>query len=366
MKFKSLLQNEQANLSGSNAWREFTGRARFTGLRKRYDFLFRKTWRLGATLHRARRLCMLCLRRHCSLPVSGSHFGHARNIWNFFIMTQFLTVSVTLDVTPVTPWRLKDGEPLFSNKVFWMNEWMLVAVIWWHDTLACLRAKLLPSCPPVCDPVDCGPPGSSVLGILQGRTLEGAAMASSRGASWPRDGTQVSCVADSLPLTHRGGFIIHLIDRSLLQTLLLQALGSQNICVIPFRVKDGEAWRATVHGVAKRQTRPSDRTTTVYCGEVWKPNPQHYYQGLPAVSKGNLRSQTEKDIYVAYTWKLQHHANEWLYENREWLEDIESSRLAAKWEKCRTGTVRQSTLGYFSTSSFFFFFLVTHEMETKL
>ena len=154
----------------------------------------------------------------CSLPVSGSHFGHARNIWNFFILTQFVTVSVTLDVTTMTPWRLDDGEPFFSHKVFWMNEWMLVAVIWWHDTLACLHAKLLPSCPPLCDPVDCSPPGSSVHGILQGRTLEWVAMPSSRGSSWPRDETQVSCMADSLPLTHRGGFIIHLTDHSLLQT----------------------------------------------------------------------------------------------------------------------------------------------------
>ena len=43
------------------------------------------------------------------------------------------------------------------------------------------------------DPVDCSPPGSSVHGILQARTLEGVAMPSSRESSWPRDGTRVSC-----------------------------------------------------------------------------------------------------------------------------------------------------------------------------
>ena len=43
------------------------------------------------------------------------------------------------------------------------------------------------------------PPGSSVDGILQARILEWVAMASSRGSSWPRDQTQVSCIAaDSL------------------------------------------------------------------------------------------------------------------------------------------------------------------------
>ena len=38
-------------------------------------------------------------------------------------------------------------------------------------------------CLPLCDPVDCSPPGSSVRGILQVRTLEWVAMPSSRGSS---------------------------------------------------------------------------------------------------------------------------------------------------------------------------------------
>ena len=39
----------------------------------------------------------------------------------------------------------------------------------------------------VCDHTDCGPPDSSVLGILQARILEWVAMPSSRGSSQPRD-----------------------------------------------------------------------------------------------------------------------------------------------------------------------------------
>ena len=50
-----------------------------------------------------------------------------------------------------------------------------------------------------CDPIGCSPPGSSVHGILQARILEWVAISSSRGASWPRDWTQVSCTAGSLP-----------------------------------------------------------------------------------------------------------------------------------------------------------------------
>ena len=47
----------------------------------------------------------------------------------------------------------------------------------------------------LCDPMDCGPPGSSVHGILQARRLEWAAISSSKGSSWPRDQTWISCIA---------------------------------------------------------------------------------------------------------------------------------------------------------------------------
>ena len=37
-------------------------------------------------------------------------------------------------------------------------------------------AKLLQSCPTLCDPIDGGPPGSCIPGILQARTLEWVAI----------------------------------------------------------------------------------------------------------------------------------------------------------------------------------------------
>ena len=43
------------------------------------------------------------------------------------------------------------------------------------------------SCPTLRDPMDCGPPGSSVHGILQARILEWVALHSSRESSRPRD-----------------------------------------------------------------------------------------------------------------------------------------------------------------------------------
>ena len=49
------------------------------------------------------------------------------------------------------------------------------------------------------------PPGPSVHGISQARTLEWVALSFSRGSSQPRDGTQVSFIqADSLPPSYLG------------------------------------------------------------------------------------------------------------------------------------------------------------------
>ena len=51
------------------------------------------------------------------------------------------------------------------------------------------------SCPTLCDPVDCSPPGSSIHGIVQAKTLEWFAIPFSKGPSQPRDQTRVSCIA---------------------------------------------------------------------------------------------------------------------------------------------------------------------------
>ena len=59
---------------------------------------------------------------------------------------------------------------------------------------ACVHAQLYPT---FCDPMDCSPPGSSILGISQEGILEWVAMPSSRGSFQPRDQTQVSHIADS-------------------------------------------------------------------------------------------------------------------------------------------------------------------------
>ena len=57
---------------------------------------------------------------------------------------------------------------------------------------ACMCAQ---SCLTLCDFMDCSPPGSSVCGILQARVLQWVAVPFSRGSSWARNWTCISCVS---------------------------------------------------------------------------------------------------------------------------------------------------------------------------
>ena len=70
-----------------------------------------------------------------------------------------------------------------SDYCVYMHAWVCAGVL---SRFQCVR---------LLHPMVCSPPGSSVHGILQARTLEWVAMPSSRGSSWPRDWTCVSCTS---------------------------------------------------------------------------------------------------------------------------------------------------------------------------
>ena len=74
----------------------------------------------------------------------------------------------------------------------------------WIQLRACSCLLSLQSCPALCDPMDCTPPGSSVRGILQVTVLDWAAVGSSRAPSPHRDHIHVSHVscAGGLVLYH--------------------------------------------------------------------------------------------------------------------------------------------------------------------
>ena len=64
----------------------------------------------------------------------------------------------------------------------------------------CKNVSVTQSCLTVCDPMNYSPPGSSVRGILQARTLEWVAISFSRGFSCPGiEPRSPALQADSLP-----------------------------------------------------------------------------------------------------------------------------------------------------------------------
>ena len=62
-------------------------------------------------------------------------------------------------------------------------------------TMAMVVCSIPPSCPTICDSMDCSLPDSSVHGISQTRRLEWVAVSLSRGSSRPRDQNCISCLA---------------------------------------------------------------------------------------------------------------------------------------------------------------------------
>ena len=80
----------------------------------------------------------------------------------------------------------------FVPSIFWvtfLKSNMLISSFY----LVCVLAAQ--SCPALCEPTDCSPPGSSVHWILQARIPEWAAIPFSRGSSRHRGRVQVSCTA---------------------------------------------------------------------------------------------------------------------------------------------------------------------------
>ena len=86
-------------------------------------------------------------------------------------------------------WALQPKPPMWDMKVIYQK----------------IAAKSLQSCLTLCNPIDGSPPGSSVHRISQARRLEWVAISFSRGFSWPRDRTQVSCLTGEFFTTEPPG-----------------------------------------------------------------------------------------------------------------------------------------------------------------
>ena len=62
--------------------------------------------------------------------------------------------------------------------------YMILFTKWEKQNSAAAAAESLQSCPTLCNPIDSSPPGSSVPGVLQARTLEWVAISFSNAWKW--------------------------------------------------------------------------------------------------------------------------------------------------------------------------------------
>ena len=95
-------------------------------------------------------------------------------------------------------WRIGINSPLMFGRITRKAVWTPLFFVGsfkvnYSVCLLVMCAKLLQSCPILCNPVDCSPPGS-VHRILQERMLEWVTTPSSRGSSQPRDQICVSYI----------------------------------------------------------------------------------------------------------------------------------------------------------------------------
>ena len=71
-----------------------------------------------------------------------------------------------------------------QHYLIWTLKSTVVSEYTYYAHIHAAAAKSLQSCPTLCDPIDSSPPGSSVSGILQARTLEWGAMSFPNAWKW--------------------------------------------------------------------------------------------------------------------------------------------------------------------------------------
>ena len=160
----------------------------------------RTQWCISSTMIKHRSFQCWGVGQHVNLSDVYQQRGNVVNFWNFNMtgLRHQKLKDVTSELSQFSPFisRLMDIQnptPIGIKRCPTVSDHSVVLVV---QSLSCIQR---------CDPVDCGPPGSSVHGIFQTRMLEWDAISFSRGFSWTGIGT---CLlywqADSLPLSHQG------------------------------------------------------------------------------------------------------------------------------------------------------------------
>ena len=106
---------------------------------------------------------------------------------------------------------------------------------------AAAAAKSLQSCPTLCDPIDGGPPGSPVPGLLQAGTLEWVAISFSNAWKWKVKVNLLSCVqllATPWTAAHQAHLSLGIFQARVLEWGAI-AFSGYRIYWLPFRISTG-------------------------------------------------------------------------------------------------------------------------------
>ena len=132
-----------------------------------------------------------CLRLAAAVVVQPpSHVGLSAAPWTAALKAP-LSSTVSQSLLKFMP----DESAMLSNHLVLCCPLLLSPSISTSMSLSCDWLLVTQSCPTLCHPMECSPPGSSVHGVLQARKLEWVAIPFSRETSQPRARTRVSHTA---------------------------------------------------------------------------------------------------------------------------------------------------------------------------
>ena len=171
-----------------------------------------------------------------------------------------------------------------------------------------MHAKLLQLYLTLCNPMNCGLPGSSVYGILHERILEGVAISFSRGSSQLRDWTRVSCGSciaggffTSEPLGNPNGHLLLLLLSRFSRVRLCDPIdgsppGSPVPGILQARTLEWVAisfsnawkWKVKVKSLSCARLLATPWTAAHQAPPSMGYSRQEYWSGVPSPSLGHL------------------------------------------------------------------------------
>ena len=150
-----------------------------TGKSRRPDFHLQSWWPF-LLIHRSHAVCHPPPQDHIILHTLP--LWHATGLAKKFIWLFKQAVTTKPEWTLFLPTDTGEAESQFKKfRKHWAAHLPIYGPSDFLYQTMCTRAQLLQSCPTLCNPMHCSPPGSSVHGTPQARILGWVAMPSSRG-----------------------------------------------------------------------------------------------------------------------------------------------------------------------------------------